>query len=145
MRERPGRPESTKQWGIQAAAALAVHGGGKPAAVHCRPADALCSVQHDAPAGPGAGASHTVLFLQSFSTSCPLASSCRLTGAQALVTLLVHSVLPPAPASMMLSVPLGPMTRLQGPTLALLEVLLLQVTLPLASVTTSVQLSSSRA
>ena len=88
------------------------------------------------PGGRAPGTVHTVVLVQSFSTSWPLASTATLKGAQPEVTLLLHTV-----ALLLLStilrVPLGLSCRLHGPG----EVaLVLNVTLPVLSVTVSVPL-----
>ena len=92
-----------------------------------------------APGGCTDGPCQMVLLLQSFSCSVPVGNRVRLTGGQAAVALLLHTVLLVL-TSTMLMVPLGLMTSLQGPG----EVaLVLYVTLPVLSVTVSVQLSLS--
>ena len=79
-----------------------------------------------------------VLLLQSFSCSTPLGCRARVMGVQAEVGgLLLHTVVLVL-VSTMLMVPLGLMTSLQGPAEV---VLVLYVTLPVLSVTVSVQLS----
>ena len=92
-----------------------------------------------APAGSTAGPCQMVVLLQSFCCSVPVGCSERLTGVHAAVALLLHTVLLVL-VSTMVMVPLGLMTILQGPG----EVaLVLYVTLPVLSVTVSVQLSLS--
>ena len=77
-----------------------------------------------------------VLLLQSFSCSVPVGNRVRLTGVQAAVALLLHTVLLVL-VSTMLMVPLGLMSIVQGPAEV---VLVLYVTLPVLSVTVSEQL-----
>ena len=77
-----------------------------------------------------------VLLLQSFSCSVPVGNRVRLTGVQAAVALLLHTVMFVL-VSTMLMVPLGLMSIVQGPAEV---VLVLYVTLPVLSVTVSEQL-----